>query len=137
MYTLERLKNDEDRINFQTFQQQLQAKQQQLQVMQQAANLQQATILQAAALSAATQNAWNQSANPSQMNPLNDPTKSITDAQQNWMQQWYFTTFLLFASFSLTLLLFIGLVLVTMHHRLLLINNGMRTSVFLKQKTRL
>lgn len=51
--------------------------------MQQAANLQQATILQAAALSAATQNAWNQ-----QTNPSNDPSKSTTDAQQNWMQQW-------------------------------------------------
>lgn len=68
---------------FQTFQQQLQAKQQQLQVMQQAANIQQATLLQAAALSAATQNAWNQQANPS-----SDPSKSTTDAQQNWMQQW-------------------------------------------------
>lgn len=61
----------------------MQAKQQQLQVMQQAANLQQATLLQAAALSAATQNAWNQ-----QANPLSDPSKSTTDAQQNWMQQW-------------------------------------------------
>ncbi|UJR36494.1 hypothetical protein I4U23_029215 [Adineta vaga] len=71
-----------------TFQQQLQAKQQQLQVMQQAANLQQATILQAAALSAATQNAWNHSTNPSQINTMNDPTKSAADAQQNWMQQW-------------------------------------------------
>lgn len=67
----------------QTFQQQLQAKQQQLQVMQQAANLQQATILQAAALSAATQNAWGQQANPS-----SDLSKSTSDAQQNWMQQW-------------------------------------------------
>ncbi len=58
--------------------------------MQQAANLQQATILQAAALSAASQNAWSQQANPSQMNPSNDLAKSTVDAQQNWMQQWYF-----------------------------------------------
>jgi hypothetical protein len=58
--------------------------------MQQAANLQQATILQAAALSAASQNAWNQQTNPSQMNPSNDLSKSTTDAQQSWMQQWYF-----------------------------------------------
>jgi hypothetical protein len=56
--------------------------------MQQAANLQQATILQAAALSAAGQNAWSQPSNPAQMNALNDPTKSATDAQQSWMQQW-------------------------------------------------
>jgi hypothetical protein len=56
--------------------------------MQQAANLQQATILQAAALSAATQNVWNQQPNPSQTNLSNDPSKSTTDAQQSWMQQW-------------------------------------------------
>ncbi len=58
--------------------------------MQQAANLQQATILQAAALSAATQNVWNQPPNASQSNMSNDLSKSATDAQQNWMQQWYF-----------------------------------------------
>jgi len=58
--------------------------------MQQAANLQQATILQAAALSAATQNVWNQQPNSSQINATNDLSKSTTDAQQNWMQQWYF-----------------------------------------------
>jgi hypothetical protein len=59
--------------------------------MQQAANLQQATILQAAALSAATQNVWNQQPNTSQTNTSNDLSKSNTDAQQSWMQQWYFT----------------------------------------------
>lgn len=58
--------------------------------MQQAANLQQATILQAAALSAATQNAWNQQPSNPQMNVSNDLSKSTNDAQQNWMQQWYF-----------------------------------------------
>jgi hypothetical protein len=90
--------------------------------MQQAANLQQATILQAAALSAASQNAWNQQANPSQMNPSNDLSKSTTDAQQNWMQQWYFhhsidhRFLILFSK--------IGLMRVMMHHKLLLINNG-------------
>jgi hypothetical protein len=57
--------------------------------MQQAANLQQATILQAAALSAATQNAWGQQQNTPQMAPSNDLSKSTTDAQQTWMQQWF------------------------------------------------
>jgi hypothetical protein len=61
------------------------AKQQQLQVMQQAANLQQASLLQAAALNAAaTQTSWNQ---PSSSN-VTDPSKSLNNAQNNWMQQW-------------------------------------------------
>lgn len=57
--------------------------------MQQAANLQQTALLQAAALSAATQNVWNPQTNPAQMNTSTDLSKSTTDAQQNWMQQWY------------------------------------------------
>ena len=63
--------------------------------MQQAANLQQATILQAAALSAASQNAWNQPTNNLQTNSSNDLTKSTANAQQNWMQQWYFIILLI------------------------------------------
>lgn len=62
----------------QAFQQKLQAKQQQLQVMQ-----------QAAALSASTQNAWNQQQASMKPPTTNDLSKTITDAQQAWMQQWF------------------------------------------------
>ncbi|CAF3177856.1 unnamed protein product, partial [Rotaria sp. Silwood2] len=60
------------------FQQKLQAKQQQLQIMQ-----------QAAALTASTQNVWNQQ-QQTNLKPqtTNDLSKTVTDAQQAWMQQW-------------------------------------------------
>jgi len=90
--------------------------------MQQAANLQQATILQAAALSAATQNVWNQPPNASQSNISNDLSKSATDAQQNWMQQWYFI--IIFRLFFVSFEFLSGSMLVMMLRKLLLTNNG-------------
>ncbi|CAF1511096.1 unnamed protein product, partial [Rotaria sordida] len=59
------------------FQQKLQAKQQQLQIMQ-----------QAAALTATTQNVWNPQQTNIKPQPSNDLSKTVTDAQQAWMQQW-------------------------------------------------
>ncbi|CAF5069362.1 unnamed protein product, partial [Rotaria sp. Silwood1] len=60
------------------FQQKLQVKQQQLQVMQQAAAL----------TTASTQNVWPQQQTNIKPQPTNDLSKTVTDAQQAWMQQW-------------------------------------------------
>lgn len=43
---------------------------------------------QAAALSATTNNVWNQQQMNLKPQPPNDMSKTVTDAQQAWMQQW-------------------------------------------------